>query len=120
MPDPPRERRHGADPPGLSDRPELLAEVVRAARRRRDVWANVLYLKPGTRALPHEAVARDFPEQLPGTNGSTRAGRISPPRETKPVRGAGARARAGATASATAAEFGSENHRRARAAPFAV
>src|SRR5438270_9999519 len=37
--------------PGLSDRPELLADVVRAARAAgaTGVWANVLYLKPGTK-----------------------------------------------------------------------
>jgi len=37
--------------PGLSDRPELLAEVVRAARAAgaTGIWANLLYLKPGTR-----------------------------------------------------------------------
>ena len=53
--------------PGLSDRPELLAEVVRAARAAgaTSIWANVLYLKPGTREHFLEAVARDFPEQLP-------------------------------------------------------
>ena len=37
--------------PGLSDRPEQLAEVVQAAREAgaTGVWANVLFLKPGTR-----------------------------------------------------------------------
>ncbi|HTO26118.1 MAG TPA: radical SAM protein, partial [Gaiellaceae bacterium] len=37
--------------PGLSDRRELLAEVVRAARAAgaTGIWANLLYLKPGTR-----------------------------------------------------------------------
>ena len=37
--------------PGLSDRPEQLDEVVRAARAAGacGVWANILYLKPGTR-----------------------------------------------------------------------
>jgi len=37
--------------PGLSDRPELLADVVRAARDAgaTDVWCNVLDLQPGTR-----------------------------------------------------------------------
>ena len=37
--------------PGLSDRPEQLEEVVRAARAAgaRGIWANLLYLKPGTR-----------------------------------------------------------------------
>src|SRR5437763_1133590 len=37
--------------PGLSDKPELLADVVRAARAAgaTGVWANLLYLKPGTK-----------------------------------------------------------------------
>ncbi len=37
--------------PGLSDDPALLAEVVRAARAAgaSGIWANVLYLRPGTR-----------------------------------------------------------------------
>ncbi len=53
--------------PGLSDRPELLAEVVRAARDAgaTGVWCNVLYLKPGTREHFLDNLARDWPELLP-------------------------------------------------------
>jgi DNA repair photolyase len=53
--------------PGLSDAPERLAEVVRAARDAGacGVWANVLYLKPGTREHFLECLARDWPELLP-------------------------------------------------------
>ncbi len=52
--------------PGLSDRPEQLAEVVKAVRAAgaTSVWANLLYLKPGTREHFLEALARDWPEQL--------------------------------------------------------
>jgi DNA repair photolyase len=53
--------------PGLSDKPELLAEVVRAARAAgaTGVWANVLYLKPGTKEHFLAALERDWPELLP-------------------------------------------------------
>ena len=52
--------------PGLSDRPEQLAEVVRAAREAgaTGIWANLLYLRPGTREHFLEQLARDWPEQL--------------------------------------------------------
>jgi DNA repair photolyase len=52
--------------PGLSDRPEQLAEVVRAARDAgaTGIWANLLYLKPGTREHFLDGLARDFPEQV--------------------------------------------------------
>ncbi len=52
--------------PGLSDRPEQLAEVVRAAKSAgaRAVWANVLYLKPGIREHFLEHLAEDWPEQV--------------------------------------------------------
>ncbi|HEV8642786.1 MAG TPA: radical SAM protein [Methylomirabilota bacterium] len=53
--------------PGISDRPEQLAEVVRAARDAgaTHVWCNVLYLKPGTREHFLESLAREWPSLLP-------------------------------------------------------
>jgi DNA repair photolyase len=53
--------------PGISDRPEQLEEVVRAARAAGacGVWANLLFLRPGTREHFLEALACDFPAQLP-------------------------------------------------------
>ena len=51
--------------PGLSDRPEQLAEVVKAARAAgaTRIWANLLYLRPGTKEHFLEALARDWPEE---------------------------------------------------------
>jgi DNA repair photolyase len=53
--------------PGLSDKPELMADVVRAARDAgaTSIWANVLFLRPGTREHFLENLARDWPELLP-------------------------------------------------------
>jgi DNA repair photolyase len=52
--------------PGLSDRPEQLEEVVKAAREAgaTSIWANLLYLRPGTREHFLESLARDWPEEL--------------------------------------------------------
>jgi DNA repair photolyase len=52
--------------PGLSDRPGLLEDVVRAAKLAgaRTVWANVVYLKPGTREHFLAALADDWPEEV--------------------------------------------------------
>jgi DNA repair photolyase len=52
--------------PGISDRPEQLAEVVRAAREAGacGVWANLLFLRPGTREHFLDALARDFPDEV--------------------------------------------------------
>jgi DNA repair photolyase len=53
--------------PGLSDDPRGMADVVRAAREAgaTGVWANLLYLKPGTKEHFLEALANDWPELVP-------------------------------------------------------
>jgi DNA repair photolyase len=52
--------------PGLTSSPNQLREVVRAAREAGacGVWANLLFLRPGTREHFLEALAEDFPEQV--------------------------------------------------------
>jgi DNA repair photolyase len=74
--------------PGLSDKPELLAEVVREARAAgaTGVWANMLHLQPGTREHFLAALARDWPELLPEYEERYRHGSYLPRREVDPVR----------------------------------
>jgi DNA repair photolyase len=74
--------------PGLSDRPELLAEVVREARAAgaTGIWANLLYLRPGTREHFLAALEDDWPELLPKYERMYRRGAYLPRHETDPVR----------------------------------
>jgi DNA repair photolyase len=53
--------------PGISDRPEQLREVVKAAREAgaTGVWTNLLFLRPGTREHFLEHLAEDWPELVP-------------------------------------------------------
>ena len=53
--------------PGLSDKPELLRDVVKAARDAgaTGIWTNVLFLRPGTREHFLENLASDWPDLLP-------------------------------------------------------
>src|SRR6185436_18982802 len=53
--------------PGLSDKPDLMADVVKAARDAgaTSIWTNVLYLRPGTREHFLDHLARDWPELEP-------------------------------------------------------
>jgi DNA repair photolyase len=53
--------------PGLSDHPDQIRRVVAAAREAGacGIWANLLYLKPGTREHFLECLARDWPELVP-------------------------------------------------------
>jgi DNA repair photolyase len=96
--------------PGLSDRPELLAEVVREARAAgaTGIWANLLYLRPGTREHFLAALDRDWPELLPAYERLYRRGAYLARRETEPVR---ERVRA------LAREHGVRDRRRTRLAP---
>lgn len=52
--------------PGLSDRPDRLADVVRAAREAgaASLWMGALNLRPGTREHFLENLGRDWPEEL--------------------------------------------------------
>jgi DNA repair photolyase len=52
--------------PGISDKPEQVREVVKAARKAgaTGVWTNLLFLRAGTREHFLEHLARDWPEQL--------------------------------------------------------
>ncbi|MGI8420758.1 MAG: radical SAM protein [Gaiellaceae bacterium] len=74
--------------PGISDRPEQLAEVVRAAREAGAVgiWAGLLHLKPGTREHFLACLARDWPEQLPRYESLYASTAYLPRAETVPVR----------------------------------
>jgi DNA repair photolyase len=74
--------------PGLSDRPELLADVVREARAAgaTGIWTNLLYLRPGTREHFLAALERDWPELLPEYERLYRRGAYLPRSETDPIR----------------------------------
>jgi len=74
--------------PGISDKPELLADVVRAARAAgaTGIWANLLYLKPGTKEHYLAALERDWPELLPDYERLYGGRAYLPAGLTKPVR----------------------------------
>src|SRR4029079_5285304 len=74
--------------PGISDRPELLAEGVREARAAgaTGIWANVLHLRPGTREHFLAALEQDWPELLPEYERLYSRGAYLPRAETDPVR----------------------------------
>ena len=74
--------------PGLSDRPALLADVVRAARAAgaTGIWANLLHLRPGTREHFLGALARDWPDLLPDYERLYAHGAYVPASEAEPVR----------------------------------
>jgi DNA repair photolyase len=73
--------------PGLSDRPELLEEVVRAARDAgaTSIWANLLYLREGTRDHFLEVLGRHWPELLPRYQAEYRGTGYLPKEKMEPV-----------------------------------
>jgi DNA repair photolyase len=73
--------------PGLSDRPQQLEAVVAAAREAGAVgiWANLLYLRPGTKEHFLDSLARQWPELLPRYEEEYRRGAYLPEEKSKPV-----------------------------------
>ncbi len=96
--------------PGISDRPELMEQVVREAREAGacGVWANLLYLRPGTREHFLTALAEDYPEQLPAYERLYAGRAYLRSAETKPVR---------AQVAELARKHGLRDRRRTRLAP---
>ncbi|HEX4680994.1 MAG TPA: radical SAM protein [Gaiellaceae bacterium] len=74
--------------PGLSDHPSSMARVVAAAREAGacGVWANLLYLRPGTREHFLGCLERDWPELLPDYERLYAHGAYLPRSEAEPVR----------------------------------
>ncbi len=74
--------------PGISDRPDQLAQVVRAARKAGacGVWTNLLFLRPGTREHFLEHLAQDWPELVPRYRELYAGRAYLRAAETKPVR----------------------------------
>src|SRR5438067_4129009 len=74
--------------PGISDRPEQLAEVVRAAREAGacGIWANLLFLRPGTREHFLTSLAEDFPDEFERYERLYARRAYLGKEETKPVR----------------------------------
>jgi len=73
--------------PGISDKPELLEEVARAARDAgaTGLWCNLLFLKAGTREHFMDSLARHWPGLVPRYE-ALYARPYLPARETEPIR----------------------------------
>lgn len=73
--------------PGLSDRPEQLEAVVAAAREAGacGIWANLLYLRPGTKEHFMESLARHWPELLPRYEAEYRRGAYLTEEQMRPI-----------------------------------
>ena len=74
--------------PGISDRPEQIEEVVRAAREAGacGVWTNILFLRPGTREHFMAKLAEDWPELVPDYEELYRGKAYLGAAESKPLR----------------------------------
>ncbi|MGN6800043.1 MAG: radical SAM protein, partial [Gaiellaceae bacterium] len=74
--------------PGLSDHPSSLERVIAAAREAGacGIWANLLYLRPGTREHFLECLARDWPELVPEYERLYARGAYLPQAETRPAK----------------------------------
>lgn len=73
--------------PGLSDNPDAMEEVVRAARAAgaAGIWANVLYLRPGTREHFMDSLTRYWPELIPHYKDLYARGSYLPKEQVRPV-----------------------------------
>jgi DNA repair photolyase len=74
--------------PGLSDHPSSLERVVAAAREAGacGIWANLLYLRPGTREHFLSCLQRDWPELLPDYERLYAGRAYLPQSEARPAR----------------------------------
>ena len=74
--------------PGLSDHPSSLERVIAAAREAGacGIWANLLYLRPGTREHFLECLERDWPELLADYERLYARGSYLPQAEARPAK----------------------------------
>ncbi|MFN8221840.1 MAG: radical SAM protein [Gaiellales bacterium] len=74
--------------PGISDEPEALVTVVRAAREAgaHSIWCAVVHLRPGTKEHFLDALARDWPEQLERYTGLYARSAYPPPSLVDPIK----------------------------------
>ena len=96
--------------PGISSSPSQLRDVIRAAREAGacGVWANLLFLRPGTREHFLESLATDWPEELERYESLYRGRAYLGKEQTKPVRD---------QVKALAREHGVRDRRRVRLEP---
>jgi DNA repair photolyase len=96
--------------PGISDHPDQIADVVRAAREAgaTGVWTNLLFLRAGTREHFMTNLERDWPELVPHYEELYRRRAYLGAKEAKPVQ---------QLVSGLAKEFGVRDLRRKRLRP---